>query len=316
MCPYFCGLLLAYALVLLAVTVLPLLPVRSLVTDTVAHFMPWYPIKALALIVLALLTLAPGAVIFFAALAFLVSAWQLRPFGVLPAPQHDGPRLVILQANMLRTNTDLGKLRALIARHNPDIVCLQEANQAAAGLLDALQGDYPHQHRALQDQHSFGMAVAARAPLQDIESLTFSQPHIPALRFRTALAGRGLEVVCLHPANPLKDFWGRSADYAALGNYLDGLAETPRVVTGDFNVTPFALDYRLFTKKLALQNARDRGGIWRHYTQGTWPQWLPSVLRLSIDHTLHTPELTALQYELLPPIGSDHLPTLTTLAWR
>lgn len=317
MCPLFCGWLLGLALILLAVVMLPLLPVSNLVTDTVAHFMPWYPLAGVALMIMALITLAPGAVIVITALSLLLAAWQLRPWGEQRfTPDPEAEQLIILQANILRGQDDLTRLRKLIARHQPDIIALQEAGQAAGHLLEQLQEGWPHQLRALHDHDSFGLAVASRLPLQASETLTYSRPHIPAFRFDVTFGGAAAEVIVLHPANPLRDFNGRTRDLALLADDLRERGERPRILTGDFNVTPFAADYRLLTRRLALRGARENYGLWRHYYMGSWPVSLPAFFRLPIDHTLHTQELVTAEYSLLDDIGSDHLPSLTRLYWR
>lgn len=317
MCPMFCGGLLALALVLLGLTLVPMLPVRSFVSDTISHFLPLYPVAALAVLVLGVLTLAPGGVIFASSLAILLAVWQLRPFAPDDRPVAAGlPTLKILQANMLVKNTDMAGLRDIIAREQPDIIALQEANSETGALLDSLLPAYPHQQKSLQDQHSFGLAVASKQPLDDFEIMTYSRPHIPVMRFRQQLAGRGLEVVTLHVANPLRDYPARSLDLEALADDLLARPETPRVVAGDFNATPYAQDYRLFAKRLTLANARDSAGIWRHYTLGSWPRWLWRPLRLAIDHVLHTQDLIVARHAVGGETGSDHLPTVTVLAWK
>lgn len=316
LCPVFCGGLLAIALILLALTLIPLLPVRGFVSDTVAHFLPLYPVAALAVLVLGIFTLAPGAVIFLSALAILLAVWQLRPFAANEQPVGPAPELKILQANLLVKNTDMARLRRLIEQEQPDIIALQEANSAAGELLASLAGDYPHQQASLQDQHSFGLAVASKQPLENFETLNFSRPHIPVFRFRQQLAGRDLDCVVLHVANPLRDYPSRSFDMEALADYLLAQPESPRIVTGDFNVTPHAQDYRLFARRLSLANARDSDGILRHYRLGSWPCWLWQPLRLAIDHTLHTNDLLVTRHLTGPETGSDHLPAVTSLTWK
>ena len=316
MCPLFCGLLLAFSLMLLGLAAVPLLPVSSLISDTISHFLPWYPIAAFFLLVTGFVTPVAGPVVVAAGLTILLSVWQLAPLGQATPVADPDRNLTVLQANMLVTNRDMSGLRALIDDAQPDLIAVQEANAATGRLFRELEADYPHQYASLQDQHSFGMAVASRQPLIGIEQLAFARPHMPAFRFRQKIAGREVDVVTVHPANPLKDFPARRDDYAALANYLEEQGEMPRIVLGDFNATPFSADYQAFTRRLALHNARDMHGIARHYTLGTWPAWLPAFLRLSIDHALCTPELRATFHAIPGETGSDHLPLLTTFAWK
>ncbi len=316
MCPLFCGILLALSLLLLGFTAVPLLPTSSILSDTISHFLPWYPILAFFILLTGLITPVSGPVVTAAGLSILLALWQLGPIGRVDTGEDPKATLVILQANMLVSNQNTAALRRIIDETQPDLIVLQEANTVVGRMLDELQDIYPHQHRKLQDQHSFGMAMASRQPLEDIEEMTFSRPHIPAFRFLQKLKGQPVEVVAIHPANPLKDFPSRRTDFAQLAQRLTTGNETSRIVTGDFNTTPFSPDYTSFTRQLALRNTRDMHGLSRHYTLGTWPRWLPAFLRLSIDHTLYTPDLVATYHAIPGDVGSDHLPTLTVIARR
>lgn len=315
MCPLFCGILLALSLMLLGFTAVPLMPTSSVISDTISHFLPWYPILAFFVLVTGLLTPVSGPIVVASGLSILLAIWQLAPIGRSETGEDPRATLVILQANLLVTNQDMEPLRRIIDETQPDLIVLQEANSAAGRLLAELQDLFPHQHAKLQDQHSFGLAVASRQPIENMQEMVFSRPQIPAFRFIQKLKGQPVEVVVIHPANPLKDFPARRADYARLADALAG-EETSRIVTGDFNATPFSPDYSLFTRRLALHNTRDIHGLSRHYTLGTWPRWLPAFFRLSIDHTLYTPDLMATYHAIPGDVGSDHLPTLTVIARR
>ena len=69
---------------------------------------------------------------------------------------------------------------------------------------------------------------------------------------------------------------------------------------------------KALARDLALVNGRREHGV-----MGSYPAWLPfGILRLPIDHLLASRDFTVIGARLGPDIGSDHLPLVTTLAWR
>jgi endonuclease/exonuclease/phosphatase family metal-dependent hydrolase len=48
--------------------------------------------------------------------------------------------------------------------------------------------------------------------------------------------------------------------------------------------------------------------------EGSWPSWLPSPLRIAIDHAFVSNDLAVVARRLGPKIGSDHLRLIFELA--
>jgi hypothetical protein len=80
------------------------------------------------------------------------------------------------------------------------------------------------------------------------------------------------------------------------------------VVGGDLNAAAWSTITGLMQRIGGLLDPRVGRGFFL-----TFPTWLPAPLRFPIDHVLFTPEFRLLAVEVLPDIGSDHLPLLARL---
>ncbi len=150
-------------------------------------------------------------------------------------------RLVTWNVNSVRQR--LPRLLALLERHQPDIVCLQETKVedhdfptmeiAAAGYDCVLLGQRAYN----------GVAIVSRVGLDDVRTGFEGDPVPEQSRVLSALAG-DLRVVCVYVVN------GKGVEdpaYQTKLAWLDALRAwlaasfdpaEPLVVTGDFNVAP------------------------------------------------------------------------------
>ncbi|MBL1174843.1 endonuclease/exonuclease/phosphatase family protein [Pantanalinema sp. GBBB05] len=75
------------------------------------------------------------------------------------------------------------------------------------------------------------------------------------------------------------------------------------VMMGDFNTTPWSSRFRQLLQDSQLLNSQRGFGL-----QPTWnAHWSP-LLRIAIDHCLHSPSFTVQNRTIGTPLGSDHLP--------
>ena len=150
-------------------------------------------------------------------------------------------RLVTWNVNSIRQR--LPRLLAMLERHAPDVVCLQETKVedhdfptmeiASAGYDCAVLGQRAYN----------GVAILSRAGLDDVRTGFDDDPVPEQSRVVSALAG-DLRVVCVYVVN------GKAVGDPAYGTklaWLDALGAwlaasfdptDPLVVAGDFNVAP------------------------------------------------------------------------------
>jgi endonuclease/exonuclease/phosphatase (EEP) superfamily protein YafD len=80
------------------------------------------------------------------------------------------------------------------------------------------------------------------------------------------------------------------------------------IAIGDFNSTPWSGRFRQFQADSNLINSQFGFGL-----QTTWPASLPFLLRIPIDHCLHSRSIRTVERQIGSDIGSDHLPLLVKL---
>lgn len=150
-------------------------------------------------------------------------------------------KVVTWNVNSVRQR--LPRLLALLDRHQPDVVCLQETKVEAAAfpLMELGAAGY---EAATQGQRAYnGVAILSRVGLDDVR-LGFEGDPVPEQsRVISAVAG-GVRAICVYVVN------GKSVDDPAYGTklaWLDALRSwlaasfdpaDPIVICGDFNVTP------------------------------------------------------------------------------
>lgn len=215
-------------------------------------------------------------------------------FSRAPRPV-DRPDLILVWANVFKSDAATERLAQLARRRGADLVILGEppAPEAARRLL----ADYPF-HYGVHDPRRHGAAIFSRRPL-----IERAEPDLPSGSYPVSVVeADGLTVAALHPPvavsrRRLAESELMLADAAAA---LDGRAG---VMVGDMNATPWSVRLRELSRRLTrISPAR----------ASTWFSSLP-VLGLPIDHAFVTPGLEA-SAEIGPGIGSDHLPLIVSVS--
>lgn len=208
--------------------------------------------------------------------------------------------LKIVLANVLTSNPDPARLRALIATERPDLVALLEVNERWEKQLSAaLLAEYPHTLLQAREDN-FGLAVFSRLPLTDTAAPIFADPELPSFEFTAT----GIRILVTHPVPP-----GDRATAALRDTHLDRLAawtpsaSTPALILGDLNATPWCPPLRRLLAAARLRPATGEPG----FVSATWPVAVP-FLRIPLDHALLGPSVACTAFRVGPDIGSDHFP--------
>ena len=121
-----------------------------------------------------------------------------------------------------------------------------------------------------------------------------------------------VHVLAVHPMSPLTPERAsqRDAMFAWIADWTHE-QEEPVVVMGDLNATSWAVPFRRLVAESDLVDSRVGHGL-----QPSWPARLGPT-GLTIDHVLHSPELTTVDRQLAPRVGgSDHRMVHATIAYR
>jgi endonuclease/exonuclease/phosphatase (EEP) superfamily protein YafD len=310
----------AVALLLIAATVLPLVPTDDWWIRALDFPRPVFA-ALLLLVVLAVLVLfgqgwARWTLLAAALAALSLQLHRIRPYTPLhpmqaPAVGACGPenRLSLVAANLREGSSGAGPFLAAVRRADPDLVFVVEVDQGWVEALVPLEARYPY--RVLHPRDDFwGLALYSRHPLVEAEVRHLLRGYVPSLRTELRLgSGAVVEFHGLHPKPPLPSEGTGQRDaellLAARAARDSGAAA---VVAGDLNAVAWSAITALFQRIGGLLDPRVGRGPFV-----TFPTWLPAALRVPIDHVFFTPEFSLLALERLPDIGSDHLPLLAHL---
>jgi endonuclease/exonuclease/phosphatase (EEP) superfamily protein YafD len=210
----------------------------------------------------------------------------------------------LVAANLLYRQEDATAARAYFARKSADILVLSEFTPRWHEKLADLSTVYPH--AAIRTRwNAWGIAVYSRFPLVAVEDLDLGDDQSSHLRVLVQLPSGPVEVYAIHLASPPspRQAAQRNTQLRRLARrILAADPGLPRIVAGDFNLTPYSPYFRDLLRDAGLRDAREPFGL--HYT---WPAW-PLPLWIPIDHCLVSGTLTVTRVAAGPAMGSDHLP--------
>jgi endonuclease/exonuclease/phosphatase (EEP) superfamily protein YafD len=225
-------------------------------------------------------------------------------------PGHATDGLLSHRLMLLNVNTRLGspeRVLASIQKHNPDILILEEISSAWTVHLDSLADDYPYSS-VMPREDSFGIALYSRLPIVDERIEYIGGAMVPSILATVEAGSTQLHVVATHPVPPAGAQYSgwRNEQLSLLPSYVSG--KFPAILAGDLNVTPWNHYFRkLLDDTGMMDGARGRG------YRPTWPSYMP-LLRIPLDHVLHSPDIVITNMFVGEDTGSDHYPVVADFA--
>ncbi|BBM82541.1 endonuclease/exonuclease/phosphatase family protein [Candidatus Uabimicrobium amorphum] len=238
---------------------------------------------------------------------FCIFSWQaINLFAVfIPQSEIKLPQtspMTILHFNVLRNNTNYDEVIFFLQKQQYDFVCLQEVTFAWENACKELYKSYPYHESSPRDD-SFGILLLSKKPFLYKKVQYFSRSQVPSIVVKVVQEKREFTIVATHPLPPRTASYSaqRNAQLTTVANYVKNL-ETPVVVIGDLNVTPWSPYFKDFVHTTQLQDSRQGFGI-----QCTWPSMAP-LLWIPIDHCLVSPQVKIYERKVMSNYGSDHYP--------
>ncbi len=231
---------------------------------------------------------------------------RLHPRQVKRAKQPDQARtLSLLISNVLETNRESTKLRALIRERDPDIVLLVETDSWWEEQLREIERLRPHYLKQPQG-NTYGMLLYSRLPLIDPEIRFLVQEDVPSIHTGVKLpCGDAVWLRGLHPRPPAPGENTRSterdAELLIVAKELEQ-QDRPSIVAGDLNDVAWSRTSTLFRKLSGLIDPRVGRGFYSTFN-ANWP-----VIRFPLDHAFVSTHFGVAEFEVLPHVGSDHFP--------
>ncbi len=305
--PCLWGVLSAAGVVGCAATFMGFLGKYSWFLDLFSHFRVQYMVCLVALGVLFGLARRHRMALFCVVFAG-INAGVVFPLYVggsaVVAPCEPSVRVLCLNVNTERGNPD--RVKRVIEDATPDIVVLEEIN--LQWVFDLLWLSETHPYSCIQPRSdNFGIGLFSKVPIAKQNIINIGRAQVPSIIATLELPFTNLTVVATHPLPP----WGR--DYSALRNdQLDGLlgyieSDVPLILVGDLNMTPWSYHFKRLLKQSGLMDSTKGFGV-----QPSWSSFNP-LLRIPIDHCLHTPDVSVVGRRIGEAVGSDHYPLIVDL---
>ena len=276
-----------------------------------SHFRVQY-FLGLSVVALLLLALrARGSAAVFAALA-VVNLGVILPlyFGREPAPASAGPAVRAMLMNVNTRHGDAARVADALRRFHPDIVVLEEVSTKWLADLGPALRAYPHS-RMEPREDNFGIALFSKFPFTQARVVHIGEADVPSIVAEIETPQGQCTVLATHPLPPGGGEYARWRN-DQLAQLLDWVhrATSPVLLLGDLNVTPWSPYFRRLLRESGLRNSAQGRGVCP-----TWPAFIP-LLRIPIDHCLHSPGIGIAHRQTGPDVGSDHFPVVVDFVLR
>jgi endonuclease/exonuclease/phosphatase (EEP) superfamily protein YafD len=240
----------------------------------------------------------------------LVALAGVAPFylGSHPMPAASNERIEIIAFNVGVSNPNRLEVAAYLAEEDPDVVFLFESSFEWE---DAIRrADVPLTIITVVPRGQLAGVTVLASPEIDPTALEVDiGREVAALS--VVLDGDFIDIIGVHPPSPTTAARAEERDRIlseAAGWVKD--RESPVVLVGDLNVTPWSAAYRTLRWRGWLLDSLHGSGI-----QASWPvNW--GMLSIPIDHVLHTPELGSTDRRTGPSLGSAHRPVVVSIGHR
>ncbi|RKX36762.1 MAG: endonuclease/exonuclease/phosphatase family protein, partial [Verrucomicrobia bacterium] len=181
---------------------------------------------------------------------------------------------------------------------------LEEVTPKWANELAALDSDYPH--RIAEPQEGcFGIMLLSKVPLEHGKVVEIGTAGVPSILAEAHFPQGVVSIIGTHPLPPI------GAEYSNHRNmqlidlpYIVMKQKYPVLLIGDLNTSPFSYWFRRVVSESGLKNSMKGFGF-----QPTWPR-NNRLLRIPLDHVLHSPEITIHNRMVGGNVGSDHFPVI------
>lgn len=229
-------------------------------------------------------------------------------FGSAPASAAHPPSL---RAMLVNVNTEAGqpdKVAKAIQQFNPDIVLLEEISDRWLSELSPALTPYLHS-KAISREDNFGIGLFSKYPLITSAIHYIGDSEVPSVVAEIQSQGGRFTVIGTHPLPPVSAQNSRLRDEQLylLADVVTK-AESPVLLLGDLNATPWSYAFRRLVRESGLRDSSKGHGF-----QPTWPTFM-QLLLIPIDHCLYGSGIHVTSKRVGPNVGSDHYPLIVEFA--
>ncbi len=225
-----------------------------------------------------------------------------------PTPSAEGSvDIRLMTVNVCTSNRDYERFLAMIRAADPDVILLMEIDDDWLTALDQLRDDYPHSEIAPRADN-FGIALLSKLPMETHRVRYVGSAGLPSIESRLLVGDTVFNFFGTHPLPPVNadNYSLRNEQLAATADLVARM-EGPKIVAGDFNVTPWSPFFGRMLTRSGLRDSRRGFGV-----QATWPShW--GIGGIPIDHVLVSDDVAVKDRRVGPAFGSDHRAVIVDL---
>jgi endonuclease/exonuclease/phosphatase (EEP) superfamily protein YafD len=225
-----------------------------------------------------------------------------------PAPVPDGsPTLRVVSYNVLSDNERFAETVDFLRSTGADVVFLHEVSRPWEEAI--LEAGLPYIVDAVRGGDLIFGTLVLTQPGAEVTGFGFTRDQPRAVEVRMLHGGRPVALLSSHPLAPTTETRSlyRDAQIRFAAEWAAG-RDVPAIVAGDLNATQWSHAFARFASIGGLRDSSRGFG-----PQPSFPTSLPRLLRLPIDHLLHSEEWVVVDRRLGPDLGSDHLPLVVDL---
>ena len=271
------------------------------VFDLFSHFRVQYFQAFLLLIGVSIWKKNNRQLVYWILLACLNYAFVLPLyFGRPPVATEQPVRAMLMNLNAANGNTE--QVLHAIQTADPDLLLLEEVTPKWAAELSVLE--YPYR-LAEPQEGCFGIMLLSKHPLSKTNVVFVGTAGVPTMVADVHLPRGEISLIGTHPLPPINgDFSKHRNNQLAALSQLVREQKNPVLLIGDLNASPWSAHFTRLLKDSGLKNSMKHFGF-----QPSWPVG-SRLLRIPIDHMLHSPEIVVHNRVVGSDVGSDHLPVV------
>ncbi|GLS91291.1 hypothetical protein GCM10007916_23600 [Psychromonas marina] len=231
--------------------------------------------------------------------------------------QTDNNQLNIAQINLRYDNPNLAQLLPVLGNKSYDLLIIQEASDEKHQLIKQLTDYYPY-HFGISKRHATpdGMAIFSRSPIIEnkLHHLGGQHGHLLEVILQKQGLTAPIQLFALHPVSPRNaQLWQtRNETLAILSDIVVASPFTHKLVVGDFNSSPWSVQFKNFQRTSQLKSSASGFGYIASWSYSDKPI-LSLLSSVYIDHHLVSAPFNVVNKRPLPIQGSDHQLILTEL---
>ncbi|MDX5419537.1 MAG: endonuclease/exonuclease/phosphatase family protein [Hymenobacteraceae bacterium] len=218
----------------------------------------------------------------------------------------------LMISNVRMANKKYEKFLQLVLRTDPDLVLINEPNNAwHKHLQPELDKRYPYAIKKPLE-NTYGMLLYSKFKLHDSDVRFMVEDDIPSFYTVVELpSGLLFDLYTVHPQPPrlLQNTETREAELLIAAKYVKK-SPHPSVVAGDLNDVAWSSTTNLFKQISGLLDPRVGRGFFNTYNA-----FIP-LFRYPLDHVFYDPSFRLVDMRRLDKFGSDHFPILITLNYE